>query len=137
MEKLNNASIPAFLLQKLNKQYGKEITNQILKGYSSNRKVTIRINTIKTTTKDICTKLENENIEFEKVKWYKDCLIIKNATESDLRSLDMYNNGEIYLQNLSSMIPPIILNPSENTDILDMAAAPGRKNNRTCSFNGK
>ena len=39
----------------------------------------------------------------------------------------MYKNGEIYLQSLSSMLPPIILNPQEKTDILDMAAAPGGK----------
>ena len=31
------------------------------------------------------------------------------------------------LQSLSSMLPPIILNPQANNDILDMAAAPGGK----------
>lgn len=39
-----------------------------------------------------------------------------------------------YLQSLSSMLPPIILEPKEGTDILDMAAAPGGKttqNSRT------
>ena len=39
----------------------------------------------------------------------------------------MYKNGEIYLQSLSSMLPPIILNPAEKTDILDMTSAPGGK----------
>ena len=39
----------------------------------------------------------------------------------------MYKNGEIYLQSLSSMLPPIILKPQEGADILDMAAAPGGK----------
>jgi NOL1/NOP2/sun family putative RNA methylase len=39
----------------------------------------------------------------------------------------MYKNGEIYLQSLSSMLPPIILNPKQGADILDMAAAPGGK----------
>ena len=31
------------------------------------------------------------------------------------------------MQSLSSMLPPLILNPKENYDILDMAAAPGGK----------
>ena len=31
------------------------------------------------------------------------------------------------MQSLSSMLPPIILNPKQGTDILDMAAAPGGK----------
>ena len=39
----------------------------------------------------------------------------------------MYNNGEIYMQSLSSMLPPVILEPKEGKDILDMAAAPGGK----------
>ena len=41
--------------------------------------------------------------------------------------MSIYKNGEIYLQSLSSMLPPIILEPKERTDILDMAAAPGGK----------
>ena len=46
---------------------------------------------------------------------------------SEIRELEIYNNGEIYLQSLSSMLPPIILSPKENENILDMAAAPGGK----------
>ena len=41
--------------------------------------------------------------------------------------MDIYENGEIYFQSLSSMLPPIILNPKEGENILDMAAAPGGK----------
>ncbi len=41
--------------------------------------------------------------------------------------MSIYKNGELYLQSLSSMLPPIILEPKERTDILDMAAAPGGK----------
>ena len=53
--------------------------------------------------------------------------IIKNKTEKDLQEFDMYQNGEIYLQSLSSMLPPVILMPLEGEDVLDMAAAPGGK----------
>ncbi|MBP3596114.1 MAG: RsmB/NOP family class I SAM-dependent RNA methyltransferase [Clostridia bacterium] len=127
MEKLNNEKIPEFLIQKLNSQYGSELTNIIIDGYFYKRKVTLRVNTIKTTVEEVIKKLEKLNIEFERVKWYKDCLIIKNASENDLRTLELYDNGEIYLQSLSSMIPPIVLAPKENSDILDMAAAPGGK----------
>lgn len=41
--------------------------------------------------------------------------------------MDIYQDGKIYMQSLSSMLPPIILEPKEKTDILDMAAAPGGK----------
>lgn len=127
MEELNKENVPEFLIRKLNNQYGESLANKIIEGSFSKRKVTLRVNTIKTIVEDVMQKLENANIEFEKVNWYKDCLIIKNASENDLRALELYDNGEIYLQSLSSMIPPIILEPKENTDILDMAAAPGGK----------
>ena len=54
-------------------------------------------------------------------------LIIKNVRESVIQELDIYKNGEIYMQSLSSIMPPIILQPKEDEDILDMAAAPGGK----------
>ena len=41
--------------------------------------------------------------------------------------MDIYKNGKIYLQSLSSMLPPIVLNPMPKNDILDMTAAPGGK----------
>ena len=41
------AEIPEFLKSKLLAQYGDEVTNKILDGYSKKRKVTFRINTIK------------------------------------------------------------------------------------------
>ena len=81
------------------------------------------VNLSKATHKDI----KELGIEFEKVPWSKEAFIIKNANEKEIENWEMYKNGEIYLQSLSSMLPPIILEPKENTDILDMAAAPGGK----------
>ena len=91
------------------------------------RKTTLRVNTLKTSLHNVIDILDKNNIKFERVNWYNDALIIENANESDIQNLDIYKNGEIYLQSLSSMLPPLILNPQEKTDILDMAAAPGGK----------
>lgn len=91
------------------------------------RKVTIRVNTIKTNIEEVKIKLTEENIEYKTVLWGKDALILNNITEKDIRDLEIYKKGEIYLQSLSSMLPPIILNPKQDTDILDMCAAPGGK----------
>lgn len=91
------------------------------------RKVTIRVNTIKTNCDTIKNELLEKHIEYETVSWSKDALILNNVTEKDIRDLEIYQNGEIYLQSLSSMLPPIILNPKQDMDILDMCAAPGGK----------
>ena len=119
--------IPQFLEEILQKQYDNEITNKIIKGYKEQRNVTLRINTIKTTKEKIKECLNQAKIEFQEVEWNKDALIIKNVREEEIRKLKIYENGEIYLQSLSSMLPPIILEPKEGENILDMAAAPGGK----------
>ena len=116
-----------FLEEKLEKQYGTKITKEIIEGYQTKRKTTLRINTIKSNIEEIKKELEKEKIEYEIVKWSKEALIIKNADEKTIQEMEIYKNGKIYLQSLSSMLPPIILKPKEGTDILDMAAAPGGK----------
>ncbi len=120
-------NIPKFLEEKLENQYGKELAKEIIEGYKKVRKVTFRVNTIKSNTQKIENELKKAQIDYEKVEWNKEAFIIKNKREKEIEELEIYKNGEIYLQSLSSMLPPIVLEPKEKTDILDMAAAPGGK----------
>ena len=126
--------VPEFLIEMLNQQYGEEITSKILEGYSQKRKVTFRVNTLKTSIEKVEEVLKNNNIEFKKVSWSDVAYIVKNVREDTLKELEIYKNGEIYLQSLSSMLPPIVLEPKENTDILDMCAAPGGKTTELASL---
>ena len=128
--------MPEFFREMLLKQYGEQQTNQILERYSKQRAVTLRVNTIKANKETIKQKLQEAGIETEDVSWYEDALIIKNVREEEIKKLDMYENGEIYLQSLSSMIPPIILEPNAGENILDMAAAPGGKTTQTAAITG-
>ena len=119
--------LPDFFMERLYKEYNEEQANQIIEGYKLERKLTFRVNTIKTTAEEIEQRLVENGIMYKKVKWSKEAFIILNRNEEEIQKLEMYKNGEIYLQSLSSMLPPIILNPAEKTDILDMTSAPGGK----------
>lgn len=130
----NEKMVPKFLIEMLNQQYGEEITSKILEGYSQKRMVTFRVNTLKTSIEKVEKVLKNNNIEFKKVSWSDVAYIVKNVREDTLKELEIYKNGEIYLQSLSSMLPPIVLEPKENTDILDMCAAPGGKTTELASL---
>lgn len=127
-------NVPEFLIEMLNQQYGEKITSKILEGYSQERMVTFRVNTLKTSIEKVEEVLKNNNIEFKKVSWSDVAYIVKNVREDTLKELEIYKNGEIYLQSLSSMLPPIVLEPKENTDILDMCAAPGGKTTELASL---
>ena len=129
-------SIPDFLYEKLLKEYGEELTNKIIEGYSKNRPVTLRVNTLKNSIEAIKSIFINLGYKINEVKWYKEAIVIENIDESKIRELDIYNNGEIYLQSLSSMMPVIMLEPKQEENILDMAAAPGGKTTQIASQTG-
>lgn len=119
--------IPQFLKDLLIEQYGEEISAKIENGYKAQRPVTLRVNNLKTSLEKAKEKLDEAQIEYETISWYEKALIIKNVKEEEIRKLEIYENGEIYLQSLSSMLPPIILEPKAGENILDMTAAPGGK----------
>lgn len=120
-------NIPDFFEEILNAQYGKELSKDIIYNLNLPKKVTLRVNTIKSDVNEIISVFEKENIKFKNIKWYKDAFIIENVKEERLKELDIYKQGKIYLQSLSSMLPPLVLSPNEKENILDMAAAPGGK----------
>ena len=126
--------IPEFLIELLTNQYGENLTTKILEGYKEKRKTTLRINTTKTTKENIKNTLDKEKIKYEDVSWYEDALILEE--EKNIRELDIYKNGEIYMQSLSSMIPPIVLEPKKEK-ILDMAASPGGKTTEIYNLSNK
>ncbi len=129
-------TIPDFLTELLIKQYGKEITNKILQGYAAHRDITFRVNPLKTNIQLIEEQLSKQNIIFEHVSWYKDAFVIKNVQKKQIQELEIYQSGKIYLQNLSSMLPPIALEPKIGENILDMTAAPGGKTTQIASLTG-
>lgn len=129
---INN--IPNFLYERLLKQYGEKLTESILNGFSVKRYVTLRVNTLKSNTYKIKEILNSLNIKYKEVEWSREALILEEVDEAEIRKLSIYENGEIYLQSLSSMLPAIVLDPKTNENILDMAAAPGGKTTQMASL---
>lgn len=128
------SNLPIFFKELLEKQYKKESIQKILEGYQTKRYTTFRVNTLKSNITDIEKILKEQKIEYEKVEWSKEAIILKNQTEKEIKKLEIYEKGKIYLQSLSSMLPPIVLQPKIGTDILDMAAAPGGKTTQMASL---
>lgn len=101
--------------------------DKILLGMSVDRSTTLRVNTIKYNIQDLMTQFKINNIKFDRVSWYNDGLVLKNKAEKDIQKLDIYNDGCIYIQSMSSMIPPLVLSPKSGEKVLDLTAAPGSK----------
>lgn len=133
---MNVNPVPEFLKEKLNTQYGEEIAARIVAGYAQARPVTLRVNTLKTSVSAVCAALSDCGIPFREVPWFRDALVLGGAREEEIRKTALYERGEIYLQSLSSMLPPLFLGAKEGESVLDMTAAPGGKTTEISALTG-
>jgi len=98
------------------------------------RKTCFRINTLKTSPEKVLEKLENNDIKVEKIPYLRYSYFLVNNNKRDLENLDIYKNWEIYLQNPSSQLPALILNPEPWEKVLDACSAPWSKTTQMASL---
>lgn len=121
--------LPFHLVASLRQAYPED-AERVVAGWEAAhaRPVTLRANTLLASAAEVAAALEAAGIEFERVPWYEDAFVLgEGVAERELWELDVYKEGKVYLQSLSSMLPPLALAPQAGEDVLDMCAAPGGK----------
>ena len=92
---------------------------------------TFRVNTLKADVDPVIARLTAAGFAIRPLSWPAAEAVsaygVPNEQRRALSESEACLGGEIYLQNLSSMIPPLVLNPESGERILDLAAAPGGK----------
>ena len=128
--------IPDFFEPLVREQYGDEGAARILDGCAGRRAVTLRANTLHTSRDEVAAALDAAGIAWQPVSWYEDACILPDAREKDVWDLDVYRDGHVYLQSLSSMIPALVLGAHAGDDVCDMCAAPGGKTTQIAALAG-
>lgn len=120
--------LPSFFIDSIAGAYG-TAAKSILEGIvqAKDRPVTFRANALKSNAAEVADALNAAGIEFEHVPWYADAFVVPASFERAVWDLDLIHDGKIYLQSLSSMLPPLALAVQPGQDVLDMCAAPGGK----------
>lgn len=85
-----------------------------------------RINTLRTDVPKLVKMLNKKGFQFVRVPWVKEGFCLTREPFS-ISSTPEYLGGLLYIQEASSMYPPIALDPKPNEVVADMAAAPGGK----------
>ncbi len=117
------------MFERLTRQYG-ERGEVYLTGFD--RPETFRVNSLKSTRERVERELDSRKIPYRGVPWYRDAFIVPRG--SGLAESELFRAGEIYLQSLSSMMPPLLLNAAAGESVLDMTAAPGGKTTQICAL---
>jgi len=86
-----------------------------------------RINTLKINKDEMIKRLKGYGWMFNEVPFYDDGFVFEGKKPVVLGNTLEHFLGYIYIQEVASMIPPVVLEPKQGDVILDMAAAPGSK----------
>lgn len=84
----------------------------------------IRINTLKTTIRELVSTMEDQNFALKPIPWVGEGVWVEGRGLSETIE---YFLGHYYIQESSSMIPTKALQLLEDDFVLDVAAAPGGK----------
>ncbi len=129
--------LPKEFLDKLQTLYPAEFTN-ICRTFNSESLTTFRCNNIKADGRKLMELLKNNHIKARRQHFPDIAFILDSPRLQDLEKTNLYKKGFIYVQNISSMLPPLMLQPQEGEKILDLCSAPGGKTTLLVSLtNGK
>ena len=102
----SSTHLPQALRDRLNRQFGVTATTGILKAFGEKRAPTFRVNTLKANDEEVMNFLRERAIAFERVKTMPHAFIVPKLTDHELLELEICQEGKIYVQGLSSMLPP-------------------------------
>lgn len=119
--------LPEIFLERLSRIIPPHKWDSVANTFAEKKPTTFRVNILKISTDVVKRELEKQGFRSESVSWYPDALILKEGRLRDLQETQLYQRGEIYVQSLNSMLPPLILAPQSGENVLDLTAAPGSK----------
>ena len=128
--------LPGFFETLLGERYGSDDIARIVNGCTATRPVTMRANALLSSREEVAATLDETGIAWQSVAWYDDAFILEDVREKQLWDMPLYQQGKVYLQSLSSMIPALVLDAQPGEDICDMCAAPGGKTTQIAALAG-
>jgi 16S rRNA (cytosine1407-C5)-methyltransferase len=89
--------------------------------------LTFRVNTNRINSNEAILELKSRGFKIKTGPLKNSYVLEDSPANLKLSQTKLFNEGKIYIQKLSSMVPVILLEPQEGEKILDMCAAPGSK----------
>lgn len=118
-------SIPQWMIDCWNEDYGKEKTALMLEAFGQTAKITVRTNLSKCTPDQLVHRLEEEGVQVQPVEHLSYAFELSGFDY--LTGLQSFQDGWFYVQDISSMSVAHAADPKPGDYIIDVCAAPGGK----------
>lgn len=118
--------LPELFLDRLKGIFPPRRYHELVNTFAFKKPVSFRVNTNLITIPRAKEEFASSRLKVFPVSWYQGAYTT-NYPIQKLQKLSLYTDGRIYVQRLSSMIPPLVLKPQKDQIVLDMTSAPGSK----------
>ena len=118
-------SVPEPTVKLFADAYSDKTACEIFEAMSERAKIFVRVNTQKCTTDELAEALARQGIESKRVSLVPNAIELLNG--GAVEHLDAYKKGLFHVQDLSSQLCCMALDPQPGDTVYDMCAAPGGK----------
>ncbi|AEV95318.1 ribosomal RNA small subunit methyltransferase B [Pediococcus claussenii ATCC BAA-344] len=129
-------SVKKWIIKQLINELGQKKTVSILKSINTPSKLSIRVNTVLSTTEKVTKGLEKEGFSVERSQVGSEGLILERVPYSLSRS-ELFQKGDIIAQDESAMLVAEVMDVKDGMKVLDACAAPGGKTTQIAEYVGQ
>jgi 16S rRNA (cytosine1407-C5)-methyltransferase len=124
---IQRIEISEHIAEYIKKNFGEEYFNKYNDYYKAPIGCTsLRLSTLEEDHSAIIENLTKYGIYLKKHEKIPNAYLVESGADKIGKTLD-YSFGKYYIQSLSSMIPPLVLDPKPGERVLDLCSAPGSK----------
>jgi 16S rRNA (cytosine967-C5)-methyltransferase len=122
-------SHPEWLVKRWTSVLGPDNTLALLEWNNTPAAAFARVNTLKTEPGKLLERWREEEVEYAFVtrSWLPDNLVFRLESHPPLPKLRSFRDGWFYVQDPSTLLAPLVLDPQPGEQVLDLCAAPGGK----------
>ncbi len=132
-------SYPEWLVKHWINEHGLAWTVSFCKSSNQIAPLTVRLNTLRTNRQKLYDLMHSYGLQAKQTQYAPEGITVENSSakstpsgESTLKRL--LSEGDVYVQDESAMLIPLLLNPTDMDLIVDLCAAPGGKTSHLASL---
>lgn len=120
-------SLPTDFVERLGAIVPPDRFEAVLDTFTAPRTPGFRINTLHADTEAVLDALRADGLSPTPVEGVRDAYTVPTVQRAGLLASLPYAEGHVYVQNVSSQLPALLLDPQPGERVLDLCAAPGSK----------